>query len=127
MGARGIAAGLTRADAQARAAEEIEGGRLDVDASYLFDDGTWRSGWDILKDVRAIARKNKTGADPLEPDYHGGHNISVWFTRAGEPGIFCNSRAHHGREFHLVFGAPELITLAKRLSGTAEQQRAAFN
>jgi hypothetical protein len=120
----GMAAGLTREEAQARAAEEIEGGRLHVDGSYLFDDGTWRSGEDILANVAAVA--GMTGGDPLEPDYGGGHNRAIWFTRAGNPGIFCNSRAHHGREFHLAYGAPELIALASRLTGTAEERRAAY-
>jgi hypothetical protein len=124
MVARGIAAGLTRAQARARAAEAIEGGRLDIDASFKLDDGTWRSGRDILKDVEAI--DGMTGADPLEPDYGGGFNRALWFTRAGEAGIFCNSRAHHGREFHLAYDAPDIIAAARGLSGTVPEQLAAL-
>jgi hypothetical protein len=121
--ARSVAAGLSRAEAQAQAMLAIKGGRLELDVSNKFDDGTWRTGWEILANVAAIVGK-KTGADPLEPDYHGGRNIAVWFTRPGEPGVFCFSQAHHHQEFHLAYDAPDIVALVPTLSGTIPEQLA---
>jgi hypothetical protein len=122
--ARGVAAGLSQVAARRQADAAADGGRLDVDGEYRFDEGTWRSGWDILAAVEVVA--GQTGADPLEPDYGGGNNRAIWYRSHGEPGVCCHSHAHGKRVFHLAYDAADWIALFDRLSGSVAERLAAL-
>ncbi len=118
---RAVASGLPREEARRLAFAAIDGGRLDVNAEYCFDDDGWRSGGNLLQDADTFNRK-KTGADPLEPDYHGGRNLAVWFRKPGEPGIACYSQAHGKRLFWLAYDVDDWIALVDQANGTLPQR-----
>ena len=117
---RGVAAGLPADEARRLAFDAVDGGRLDVGGAYRFDDSLWRSGWEILEDVAAI--DGKSGADPLEADYGGGHNKAIWYQKPGEPGVFCYSHAHGKRVFLIVYDVADWIALFDRVKGTLPQR-----
>ena len=119
---RAVAAGVPRDEARRLAFTAVDGGRLDVDGQYRFDDGNWRSGSEILENVAAI--DGKTAADPLEPSYGGGDNRAIWYRKPGEPGFFCHSHAHHGRVFRLAYDVTDWIALVGRASGGLPQRLA---
>jgi putative DNA primase/helicase len=106
-----------------------DGGRLEPEQVFQLDqDAPWPSGtrtptgWDMLEHAEMFpvgkpgpGQPNITGADPIEPDYGGGHNLAVWYRRGGDRGLRCWSHAHHGRVFHLAYDAPDLVALASHL------------
>ena len=98
----------------------VDGGRLDVGGDFRFDGDCWLSGWEILEDVAAI--DGQTGSDPIEPDYHGGHNLAIWRRKPGEAGISSYSHAHGKRLFRLAYGVTDWIALVDRATGTLPQR-----
>jgi hypothetical protein len=120
-----VKAGMSRDNAERHVLAATEGGRLDLDATYVFDDGRQVTGWDILADAQAFAGKN--GADPLEPGYGGGRNKAIWYLKGDEAGIFIYSLAHHGQWYRLAYDAPDIIALWPRLSGTIVERMTALS
>jgi hypothetical protein len=89
--------------AATRAARSADMGLLDPDLEVRLDraDGTQEpvSCWDMLDDPAAY--DGRTGSDPLEPDYHGGRNLAVWWLE--ENVLRCFSQAHGGQTFTLAY------------------------
>lgn len=95
-----IAKGSDPSTARKVASGAIERRELTGDFDIQFDDGATASVREILADPAAFHKK--TCADPLEPDYNGGHNIAVVF--ADRHPVRIHSQAHGGIDY--VLGLP---------------------
>jgi hypothetical protein len=76
----------------------VERHTLSGDFEIKLDSGEYVAVSEILENPEAFHRQ--TGADPLEPDYHGGRNIAVIISDA--PPFRIHSQAHGGIEYRLV-------------------------
>lgn len=93
-----VAKGTSEEAARRQVTHAIDKQELCGDFEIQFDDGTCAT----VREIRAEpqAYHGKTGPDPMEPEYNGGHNLAKLYTDGQQPHIY--SHAHGGIKYLLV-------------------------